>query len=175
MVREDIFGMLKTAAQRGKNIQQTAQSLVNSGYPKNEVDEAVQAFTMNGPGFQQSSPTIIQKPQSIIQQPKQPALQGQTKQIVSSYAYPSQPYVQPQFYQPQPYPPTAPQFYQPQPVYPTQFAQNPQIVSNYDNAKRPPIGKMITIIMIAMLAALIGVLVIVFLFKPELENFINNL
>jgi len=34
---------------------------------------------------------------------------------------------------------------------------------------------MITIIMIAMLAALIGVLVIVFLFKEELTNFINGL
>jgi len=172
MVREDIFGMLKTAAQRGKNPQQTAQSLVNSGYLKSEVDEAVNAFTMQGPGFQQPAPTIIQKPQPV-QQPRPPAPVGQTKQIVSSYSYPSQPYMQPVIYPPQQY--TQPsQFYQPQPIMP-QFSQFPQIVSNYEQPKRPAIGKMITIIMIAMLAALIGVLVIVFLFKPELENFINNL
>ena len=41
MVREDIFGMLKTALERGKNLNQTAQSLINSGYARNEVDAAV--------------------------------------------------------------------------------------------------------------------------------------
>ena len=170
MVREDIFGMLKTAAQRGKNLHQTAQSLVNSGYLKSEVDEAVQAFTMQGPGFQ-SAPTIIQKPQPV-QQPKLPAPAGQTKQVVSSYSYPSQPYMQPAIYPPQQYLQPS-QFYQPQPIFPQ--AQFPQIVSNYEQPKKPAIGKMITIIMIAMLAALIGVLVIVFLFKEELTNFINGL
>ncbi len=173
MVREDIFGMLKTAVQRGKNLQQTAQSLVNSGYLKSEVDEAIQAFTTQGPMFQPPvQPTIIQKPQPV-QQPRPPAPVGQTKQIVSSYSYPSQPYMQPVIYPPQQYIQPS-QFYQPQPVFP-QFAQFPQIVSEYGQAKKPPIGKMITIIMVAMLAALIGVLVIVFLFKEELTNFINNL
>ena len=173
MVREDIFGILKTAAQRGKNLQQTAQSLVNSGYLKSEVDEAVQAFTTQGQGFQQPSPTIIQKPVPV-QQSKQPAPVGQTKQVVSSYSYlPQQysPYLQaPQFQQPIPqfYPP---QQFQPQ-MQPYQVVQN---VSAYEQNPKAKMGRTITIIMIAMLIALFGILVAVFLFKEELTSFINNL
>ena len=164
MVRADILGMLKTALQRGKNLQQTAQSLYNSGYPKNEVDEAVQAI--NTYGFQQpaTQPVLPQKP---IPPPKQPAPQGQTQQIVSSYPYP-------QFQQPVPlYQP--PQFYQPPPFFPQQFPQFPQIVSNYEQNAKPQKGKILIIIMIAMLVVLFGILVAVFLFKEELTTFINNL
>ena len=169
MVRDDIFGMLKTALQRGKNLQQTAQSLYNSGYPKNEVDEAVQAI--NTYGFQQpvSQSVLPQKPIPPI---KQPVQTGQTQQIVS--AYPSIQYQQPpvvQYQQPIP-----PQFYyQPQPIYPQQFQPSPQIVSNYGQEIKPPKGKIMIIIMIAMLVVLIGILVAVFLFKDELTSFINNL
>ena len=160
MVREDIFGMLKIALQRGKNFQQTVQSLINSGYPKNEIDEAVQAI--NTYGFQQPvrQPALPQRP---IPPPKQPAPPGQTEQIVSSYPYP-------QFQQPFPS-----QFYQPQPFFPQQFPQSPQIVSNYEQNAKPQKGKIVIIIMVAMLVVLLGILVAVFLFKPELTNFINNL
>ncbi|MEX2016911.1 MAG: hypothetical protein WD876_00355 [Candidatus Pacearchaeota archaeon] len=180
MVRDDIVGILKTALQRGKNLQQTVQSLINSGYAKNEIDEAIQA--LQGTGFQApSKPPVIQKITVPAREAKIPASPGQTTQVVSSYAYPSQP--QPQIYQP-----TPPQFYQPQPQ--TQFAQPPvsqqfypqmpyqqtmQNVSAYESKPADRLGKMITVIMVAMLIALVGILIVVFMFREELSNFINNL
>jgi hypothetical protein len=176
MIRDDIIGMLEIALQKGKNLQQTIQSLYNSGYPKAEVDEAVQI--LKNPAVQQ--PVIVmpvQKP-VVVQQPKQPVAAGQTKQVVSAYPYP----VQQQFYQPQqqsqPQPvfqqaqPT--QFYQPN-LYPAQILQSPQIISNYEQPKKFSMGKTITIIMVVMLMILLGILALVIMFKPELENFINNL
>lgn len=159
MVQEEIIGMLRIALQRGKNLQQTVQSLYNSGYPRDEVDEAVQTLKMYS--FQQP----IQPPQPIkrqIQQPKQPAPQEQTQQIVSYYPAPKfqQPISQPT------------QFYQPQQIFPPEIVQR---VSNYEQTPKANIGKIITIVMVIMLVILLGILVAVFMFKPELENFINNL
>ncbi|MEK6830262.1 MAG: hypothetical protein AABY15_09165 [Nanoarchaeota archaeon] len=166
MVREDIIGILRTALQRGKNLQQTIQSLYNSGYAKNEVDEAVQAINMYGLQQPVQQPSPIQK--QPVQQPKQPATQGQTPQIASYY-----PASQTQ--QPLKFAPQQPQFYQPQQFPQPQFTQYPQIVSNYGQNPRPKTGTLIIIIMAAMLLVLIGILVVVFMFKPEITNFINNL
>jgi hypothetical protein len=161
MVREDIMGMLRTALLKGQNLQQTVQSLYNSGYAKNEVDEAVQEINMYELPQQpvQQSIKPVQKP---VQQSQQPAVQGQSPQIASYYPT-VQPQQLPRFVPPQP------QFSQPQ------FAQYPQVVSNYEQNPRSKTGMLITIIMVAMLMILIGILVVVFMFKPEITNFINNL
>jgi len=173
MVREDIIGMLEIALQKGKNLQQTIQSLYNSGYSKAEVDEAVQI--LNKPVVQQ--PILVMPAQKpiAVQQSKQPAASGQTKQVVSAYPYPQQQFYQPQ-QQPQPvFQQTQPvQFYQPN-SYPAQILQSPQVISNYEQPKKFSMGKTITIIMVVMLMILLGILALVIMFKPELENFINNL
>jgi hypothetical protein len=165
-VRDDILGMLRTAVQRGKNLQQTVQSLYNSGYAKNEVDDAVQA--LNSSGFSQPAMPVNVPKQKPAPAPPAPA--GQTQQIVS--AYPSS------LPQPMQYPQPAPaayapqQFYQPQPFY-SQYVQSPQLVSSYE--QKPKAGKLMIIVMIAMLIVLVGILVVVFLYKDQLTNFINNL
>jgi hypothetical protein len=181
MVREDIEGILRVALQQGKNFQQIIQSLYNSGYSKDEVDEA--AKILNASSYKQpslpmakSSPTIIQQPKPVQPVPKEQLPKGQTQQIVSAYPYPVQ---QPQTYQPQPVSPPIQQsqpvqFYQPAP-YPVQFVQFPQIISNYGQPKKFSMGKTITIIMVVMLMILLGILAVVIMFKPQLENFINNL
>lgn len=174
MVRDDIMGMLKVALQKRKNLPQIIQSLYNSGYSKEEVDEAVKLLdSVNS--FQPVQITPAPKT-PMIQQPKQSTASvspGQTKQIVSAYPYNVQ---QPVFYQPQPvYSPVQPaQAYQPN-SYPAQFIPAQQIVSNYGQPKKFSMGKTITIIMVVMLMILLGILAVVIMFKPELENFINNL
>lgn len=151
MVREDIMGMLKTAIQKGKNIQQTIQSIYNSGYSKKEVDEAVDI--LNKFGFQQPvrvPPVAKQIPPPKIAQPK-----GETPQVVSSYPPAAQ-------FQP---------YYMPQQFFPPQIVQR---VSAYEPPKAQ-MGRIVTMIMVIMLIILFGILVTVFLFKEELTSFINNL
>ena len=158
MVREDILGMLKIALQRGKNLQQTAQSLINSGYPKEEVDDAVQAI--NSYGFQQPIRQPIFQPKQVIP-PRQPAPIGKTQQIVSYYpASQSRQPVPSGFY------------YQPQQFFPPEIVQR---VSSYEQAPKGKTGNLVIIIMVIMLVILLGILVTVFLFKPELTEFINGL
>lgn len=41
MVREDILGGLRNAIERGEDIEQARQSLINAGYPEKDVDDAV--------------------------------------------------------------------------------------------------------------------------------------
>ncbi len=165
MTRADIFGMLKIALQKGGNLQQTAQSLYNSGYPKEEIDEAIQALNMQSvqPPAQT---TIVKNPTAQPKKPIQSAPKGQSPQIISSYSVPSSP--QQQFYQPQP---------QPVPVYqqPQQTQQVIQKVSDYTQNPKIKMGTIMTLIMVAMLLILIGILVVVFMFKPEITDFINNL
>ena len=163
MVREDIVGMMKIAIQRGQNIQQTAQSLVNSGYPKNDVDEAVQV--MNTYTFQPAVGQLVSL-QKQIPPPKFVAPKGPTPQVASYYPNPN-PQLQKSGYPP----PSSQSYYQPQQFFPPEIVQR---VSSYEPPKAET-GKLITIIMVVMLAILLGILVTVFLFKPELTSFFNNL
>ncbi len=158
MVREDIFGILRTAMQRGRNVNQAAQSLINAGYPENEVNDAVQMI--NAQGYPQG---IFQQPQPQIplQGQKQPipkvmAPSGQSPQVVSVY-YQPQPQLQMPFQEP----------FQPQPVI--------QKASLYGGNPKEKIGNLITILMVIALLVLVGILISVFLFKPEIMSFINNL
>jgi hypothetical protein len=167
MVREDILGMLKVVLQKGKNLQQAVQSLYNSGYQKKEVDDAVKMLNNYEFQFPLPQSNRIQKPKPV-QQPVSPAPIGQTPQVVSAYPSPAAP----NFYQPKAFSATA-QFYQPQQFYPAQFFQSPQVVSAYES--KPKTGRMIIIVMIIMLFILLGILAVVILFKPQIENFINNL
>lgn len=146
MVREDILGILKTAIQKGKNLQQTAQSLINAGYPEAEVTEA--SKSVESYVFQ---PTQIQRPASPkAPVPRQQFYPGKSPQVVSQY-------------------------YSPAPVeYIQRSQQVVQRVSGY-NSEGDRAGKAVTIIMVIILAVLIGILLMVFLFKDELMSIINNL
>lgn len=179
MVREDILGILKTAVQKGRNLQQSAQSLKNAGYPENEVDDAVNSI--NNYIFQ---PTQIQKPvvsNSNVQNPPPQFVKGQTPQYVSNYSSATPQRIVPQNIPAQNVPlSNAPvannnnnNFQQVQPVQ--QVVQTPQYVSNYEGKPKDKAGKVITMVMVALLIILIGILVMVFAFKPEIMSFIDNL
>ena len=81
-MREDIIGAMKNAMERGATPQQTARSLINSGYPAQEVNEALSFITggtLNSltpqprpPAFQRPS---MMQPKSQQQYPQVPAQQ----------------------------------------------------------------------------------------------------
>src|SRR3972149_1133242 len=182
MIRDDIFGTLKTALQRGKNLQQTVQSLYNSGYLKEDVDDTLQVLQTSG--FQApNQPPIIKRIITPQKQSKTPVQLGPTTPVISSYAYQYQPqFSQPQIPMQKPMQQPPIQFAQPPLVMPGQQFYQPmpyspatQNVSAYEQKPVEQVGKMITIIKIAMLIALLGILIVIFVFREELTNFINNL
>ena len=71
-MREDIFEGIKLAVSRGESLQSAMQGFYNSGYKKEEIEEAARAFQM----FQAGHPI----PQQPIQQPTQ---QTQTPNQIS--------------------------------------------------------------------------------------------
>jgi len=181
MVREDILGGLRTALARGQTLRQAMMSFYNSGYLKQEIEEAAQALQaeknqslqpqfaqgQEAPIFQRTSSiekNSNEEPKEILSQtakplqPAQPA-QPQTIQKVSAYGQPTQPA-------------------QPQPVQqPVQTRQkvsaygSPQQVQQSQPAK--PRGKAIIFILLAILILLVGGLITVFFFKDELLTFFN--
>ena len=65
-MREDILGMLKNAIEHGGNPARIAQSLINSGYPQTEVQQALSYVTSTMPSTQ-GNPNSPVTPQSITQ------------------------------------------------------------------------------------------------------------
>ncbi len=162
MVREDILGGLKTALARGQTLRQAMMSFYNSGYLKQEIEEAAKALQVEknqplqpqfaqgpsetAPIFQRTD--LVEKdsneePKEVLSQTAKLA-QPQTIQKVSAYGQPAQP-TQPK--QPQ-------QVQQPQPAKPR--------------------GKAIIFILLALLIILIGGLIVVFFFKDKLLTFFNS-
>ena len=189
MVREDILGGLRTALARGQTLRQAMMSFYNSGYLKQEIEEAAKALQaeknqplqpqfapgLAAPIFQRT--TSIEKdsneePKEVLSQTAklaQPA-QPQTIQKVSAYGKPQQT-------QQVQKPVQSPQVQQP-----TQQVQQPvqtiQKVSAYGLPAQPkpiqpqittkPRGKAIIFILIALLIILIGGLIAIFFFKEEI-------
>lgn len=48
MVREDILTGLKNAIERGESFEQAKESLINAGYPRKEVEDAIAALSKAG-------------------------------------------------------------------------------------------------------------------------------
>ena len=88
MVNQEILGALKSAIVRGHSIEQAMQTILNSGYPQNEIQEAAKFLETGEQPQQIQQPVKQQEPQPIqtlqtqIQQPTQ---SEKTPQKVSSY------------------------------------------------------------------------------------------
>lgn len=165
MVRQDILEGLKSALARGQTLKEATVSFYNSGYAKQDVDEAVQAFSTNQPLQPQFSPsptTPAQQPVNVQNSsaPTQQQQNQQTMQKVSAYGSSSQPQM--------------PQ--QAQPAFVPQFAPSPQIVSAYgqsaDSQKLLKLKwNMPIYILIALLVLLMGMLAIAIFFKNSILSF----
>ena len=93
MVNEEIIGGLKSSIAKGESLKQAMISFYNSGYKKEEIEEAARALKSAPPAaitppqvLQPGQPQIQQQPQQVIKpaQP-QPIQQLITPQIISAY------------------------------------------------------------------------------------------
>jgi hypothetical protein len=145
-MREDIVGMLKNAIEHGGNPSRVAQSLINSGYPVAEVQQALSYVVSLMPQSQssvQGNPHSTITPRSINQ--NQPAVQGT--------------HIQSQIYQSRSQAPN-PQAYQ--------FMTKP-----LPSTKPNPEGTGKLAFMIGVLLILIGSLISVIIFKNKIFDLIG--
>ena len=158
MAKEEIVEGLKAAIARGESLNKAMMSFYNSGYAKQDVEDA--AKLLDAPQLQQSQTS---QPQS------QPLKTTISKLPQQAQTQTSQPEIHPV----------------PQPSYPheeTQTQQFPllqqtqsiQKVSNY-GGKPNPLGAVAIFVLVFFLLVLVGVLIAVFLFKDELAGLFNGL
>jgi len=79
-MRDDIYGGLKNAIERGISLDQAVRSFINAGYSESEVREAAKAFAP--PTLSVTNPPGIQRPMTQARPPQQPQLQPQTQSPV---------------------------------------------------------------------------------------------
>jgi len=91
MVRADILAGLKVAVQKGESLKQAMITFYNSGYSKQEIEEAARALQSQGV----IQPVVQNIPQQKTQQPQQNLAPGQPVQKVSSYGPATTPQTQP--------------------------------------------------------------------------------
>ena len=150
MVKEEIIEGLRAAVAEGDSLNKAMMSFYNSGYPKQDVEDA--AKIVDAPQIQQS-----QTPQ---QQPTQAKTSVTTDSGESEFKAPQpiHPHEEVQTTQ-------YPSLKQTQPI---------QKVSNYEG--RPsPLGAVMIFVLVFFLLFLVGVLITIFLFKDELSGFFNSL
>ncbi|MBU2615517.1 MAG: hypothetical protein KKC19_00235 [Nanoarchaeota archaeon] len=145
MAKEDIVEGLRYALAKGETLDKAMMSFFNSGYTKEEIEDAARILQAPQvfPTVQQSTNPIPQSlPQSSAQAPLQQAPssnQGYQQLIPGSTMPPS----------------------------PTQK------ISAYGTPPHSS-GKAITIVLVLLLLILLGILVSVFLFKTEISNFLSG-
>lgn len=173
MVRNDILGGLKVAIARGSSLQDAMQSFYNAGYKKEEIEEAAKNL-QNKPAPQTVSPqknsffpknpfTPSPKTPIMSLKPTQPLPPRQetpetnslpSKEEIAQVFLSKQSALKPTF--------------SPPPAQQTNVKQN---VSNYGEK---PKRDAFTIILIAILIVLMGILAAVFLFREQLVTFLNG-
>lgn len=144
MVNEEILGGLRSALERGESLKKAINTLSNSGYKKEEIEEAAKALTEQVIESPMLSATNIAPISPKIQQP----IFTQPVQKVSAYGEQTQQVIQ-------------------QP-----FLAQPQRVSNYGVESSRE--KAIIFVLISLLVFLIGLLITIFLFKQQLINFFSR-
>ncbi|MEK6792915.1 MAG: hypothetical protein AABX96_02600 [Nanoarchaeota archaeon] len=168
-MREDIIGMLKNAIEHGGNPSRIAQSLINSGYPSAEVQQALTYITnaMPQPSSTQGNPNSQITPQTI-QQPAQKTTisisppQSSNQQSTSYFSQNQKM-------------PTPPVYQNPQVSQTSSPPQTPQfIIKPLPSTKgNLPRGTWKLIFMIFILLALVGSLISVIIFKDKILDWIS--
>ncbi len=174
MVKEDILGGLRVALEKGNSLQQAMQSFYNSGYKKEDIEEAAREIQRRIYARQHPQPM---QPQSSTH-PKKPLSSPQQKPLVTpQIKKPIHPPVQKNI---PPAKPAPQQINEPtqNPQQPAQkpvqtFQQPKQSISYYGQEKKSI--DFVTIILIITLLILLGVLAGVFLFKDSIVSFLNKI
>jgi hypothetical protein len=145
MVNDDLVGGLRSALERGESLKQAMLSLFNSGYNREEIEEAAR--------------DLNSFPSKGVVQPK--------KEMPPINPLPQPPAVPEKKQKPEPVKPVKVQPY-PQ----LQVAPQVQKVSYYS---APPNDKAVITVLTVILLFLLATLVTILIFKNELINFFSNL
>lgn len=190
MVNEEILGGLKSALSRGETLKQAMMSFYNSGYKKEEIEEAARIV--------QRENIVIKKPmqKKIVPTSKKPlkTKPKKTTQKVSAYGEQMKAQLKSSEKIKKNLDDAINKLQQvkkeTQPIQPKQNQKKEKQkrplktkslkpvkskkVSNYEKEPKPK-GKLMVFLLIFFLLFLIAVLAAVFLFREELVNFFTNL
>lgn len=192
---DELVGAIRNALERGFSLDQAMQSLVNAGYNPIEVREAAKYFSQSFLASSSSSFSVLQ-PKSVPQQqaqPAQPVQQTQrtrpTKQIqqIKQTIMPSKLQIKPlptqQIPQAQPVPfkpiivQPIQQIPQAQPVQPVRQMQPTIQIQQIQPVQQVPIKqnkeqdtKQTIVILLFILIFILGILMLIIMFKDELLN-----
>jgi len=146
MLKEELVEGIREAMSRGEPIEKAMMSFYNSGYAKQDIEEAASAVQYSGS-------------QQPIYQTKKAGIQPQPAQPTPTYQ------VQPQT-----------QFFQ-TPIVQQRPMVQPGVIQRVSAYGPRPSGMSmaITIVLVAALLFLIGLLAAVILFKDEISTFFGNL
>lgn len=144
VLNEEILGGLKSALERGESLKRAMMTFFNSGYKKEEIEEAARALSASG------LPAVILPPQPVA--PASPLQSTKVQTTTTEPSVPEEPLQVPQVQQ-------------------VQTSTVKQKVSNYGDDSK---DKTLIFILISVLVFLFGVLLTIFLFKDELIDFFSS-
>ncbi len=176
MPNEEIIGGLKSALERGQSLQEAMMSLFNSGYKKEEIEEAARNLMQQRAEIQAQPQPPIKTPETsqIKQTPKTLPSKKETFQKPQPKSIPQQQIPSPPKKTISQKKETETQKTKPQQV----SKQKPvQKISSYEQPKqkeKKPKEKIIIFTLIFLLVFLVGLLGVIFLFKQQLINFFSN-
>jgi hypothetical protein len=166
MINKEILGGLYSAIERGESLKRAMMTLYNSGYKKEEIEECAKVLVENN---------------------------KRSQTMFESKTISDQPGIQPQILHPpiRPIPGVQPLIQQPvrvqkQELHVQKTLPSAQVVKSYPvyapvqrisyyGGEITPREKAIIIILLFLLAFLIAILGLIFLFKQEIINFFGNL
>jgi hypothetical protein len=152
VINDEILGGLKSAIARGQSLKSSINSLSNSGYSKTEIDDAVKALS-------EPEPKPVFAPISIAPPEKQ-------KPIFKKLPSMSAPVVQPISMQP---------IYEAEaPVISQRPIKRVERVIYY-GGEETSTERLLIIVLISFLVFLIGVLMLLFIFRKDLISFFSSL
>jgi len=149
-MNQDILGAFKSAIVRGYSIEITRQTLINSGYPLQEIDEAIQVLNGIQPQELQSQPTQqVQKIQPIQQPIKSIQQQVQFMQPIQQQQNFSQKNIQ-------------------------KVSAYENVAQKQQKSMKEKGSKIFIITLIVLLAILLGALIAVLIFKEQLVGMFSG-
>lgn len=151
MANEEILGGLRIALEKGQKLRTAMMSFYNSGYTKEEIEDAARALIQIEKEEQSRQALMAQ--QQKTKKPGRAQAKVQTSSMIKTQGTTSQ----------------VPQTRATQPIQATTLPTQRQIVSNYEPKKKS--GKIIVLAIV--LGILLISLVIVFLFRDNIIDFFN--
>lgn len=162
MVNEEILAGLKAAVERGQSVKSSMNAFVNAGYSKAEVEEAAK-FLEEGGAEKKNIIQEIPPADFFYKQPQKPVFKKLPAPIKIPPAQPIQSLVQE---------------IKPELIYePKVTTQRPikrvEQVIYYE--EQSPTEKLLIIVLVSFLVFLVGVLILLFVFRKDLINFFSSM